>query len=224
MTCFNTLTPKQRKLILRHLDLVIEANKKVNLTRIDDYESARLLHIEDSLSALPELSAAPKGLYGDLGTGAGFPGIPLSIASNRQSLLIDARKKKIKMLEEMIDELGLNQQIETFAGRAELLARKTPDLCSVLTARALSRLSVLLELASPLLKHEGVLICYKANIDDDEMNHALQVQEATGMSFLNQRSFLLNEAYQRTIVTFKKTAQPKLSLPRLEGQAQKNPI
>ena len=80
MGVFESLSSSQRQLIEEHLKLVIDANKQINLTRIDSYDEGMLLHVEDSLAGLEELNKAPSGLFGDLGSGAGYPGIPLAIA------------------------------------------------------------------------------------------------------------------------------------------------
>lgn len=221
---FIGLTDLQSQLIEKHLALVAEKNKIVNLTRIDDIEKARILHVEDSLSALPELNDCPEGLYGDLGSGAGFPGIPLAIASGRKTMLIDARKKKMDVVGEMLVELGLQDQVKTYAGRAELLARTSPRSFTALSARALSKLSVLMELATPLLLNGGRLICFKSQIEDDEMNHSIQLQKQLGMSLVSDREFMLGGEFKRRLVVFEKTGNPKIKLPRLEGQAQKNPL
>ena len=223
MQLFDSLTAEQQSLIKRHLELVIEANKITNLTRIDTIEEAMVLHVEDSLSGLKELEEAPDGPYGDLGSGAGFPGVPLSIATGRQTTLIDSRQKKMVILDGIISELGLSSRISTFAGRAELLARTQTEQYAVLTARALAKLSVLMELASPLLKKEGRLICYKANLDDSELAHARQVQKTTGMKFQSERDFQLGD-YSRKIIVFEKVSAPTVRLPRQEGQAQKKPL
>ena len=219
-----TLPIEEQGLIKKHLELVLEMNKRLNLTRIDDFDSGLVLHVEDSLAGLEELKNAPAGLYGDMGTGGGFPGIPLAIASHRQTVLIDARQKKMAALDSIINELGLAEKISTYAGRAELLARTQANTFSVLTARALSRLSVLMELASPLLPDNGVLICYKSHVEEDELADALRVQHIVGMQLAGDRTFTLAGEYQRRILTFKKIGKPKIKLPRLEGQAQKSPL
>lgn len=224
MSLFTSLTEQQQDLVLKHLDLVIQANKTTNLTRIDTPEEAMLLHVEDSLTALEELRQAPHGLYGDLGSGAGYPGIPLAIATSRQTVLIDARQKKMKILDDIIEELGMSEQIETYAGRAELLARTQSKRYAALTARALAKLPVLMELASPLLKEGGHLICYKANIEDSELAHARRVQETTGMNLAKERELQLGKIFSRKIIVFEKVASPTIKLPRQEGQAQKNPL
>lgn len=218
------LSQQQKGLIQKHLELVGIANETVNLTRISSREEGMILHVEDSLAALEEMDAAPAGLYGDLGSGAGFPGIPLAVATGRKTILIDARKKKMDAVQGIIEELGLQDQVSTFAGRAELLARTRAGDFAVLTARALSQLSILLELASPLLKRHGHLICYKANVVEDEVSRALAIQKQTGMKLISRRKFLLEDTFTREILVFEKVKKPSVKLPRKEGEAQKNPL
>ena len=225
MTVFDTLPPEQQELMKRHLELVIEANKTTNLTRIDSIEDGMLLHIEDSLIGLEELNAAPAGLYGDMGTGAGYPGIPLAIATGRKTTLIDSRQKKVAILDRFVEELDLSERVKTYSGRVELLARTQSKRYVALTARALSKLSVLMELASPLLKTGGVLICYKAQLSEDEMNDAKRVEELVGMKLISDRTLKLSDnETTRRIITFSKTNEPKTKLPRQEGMAQKKPL
>lgn len=223
MDVLDEVTPAQRDLMLKHLDLVIQMNQQVNLTRIDSEEDGVLLHTKDSLSALPELLAAPKGLYGDLGSGGGFPGIPLAVASGRRAILVDARQKKMVAMQHIIEQLELDGQIGTFAGRAELLAQKQPGSFAVLTARALAKVPVLLELASPLLQSGGHLICYKAQMDESEVNDGKRVAGLVGMELVSDRSFDL-EGYSRRILAYRKTRRSSVKLPRREGEAQKNPL
>ncbi|MDO4503173.1 MAG: 16S rRNA (guanine(527)-N(7))-methyltransferase RsmG [Coriobacteriia bacterium] len=215
----------QQRLIERHLDLIIEANKITNLTRIDSVEDGMLLHVEDSLSGLQEIQAAPEGLYGDLGTGGGFPGIPLAIATGRQTILADSVGKKTKVLDGVIEDLGLSDHVSTYHGRIEDLAVDHRFAFSVLTARALSQLSILMELASPCLKMGGQLICYKANVSEEELEHARELEKKLGMKIVSDRSFTLSDGQtNRRIIVFEKFAKPKLSLPRKVGFAQKKPL
>ena len=224
MGVFETLDTSKQQLIEEHLRLAIEANRRVNLTRIDSFEEGKILHIEDSLSGLKYLDEAPDGLYGDIGSGGGFPGLTLAIATGRKTVLIDSRKKKMDEMEKIIQTIGLSDQVETYAGRAELLARKQTESFAVMTARALSQLSVILELASPLLEQDGVLICYKAQLQEAELADARRVQPLVGMNLEKDEGFLLNGEYQRRILTFRKQGKPRIKLPRLEGQAQKHPL
>lgn len=224
MTLFENLPKEQQERIEQHLQLVIEANERTNLTRIDTFEEGMILHVEDSLTALEDLQDAPEGLYGDLGSGGGFPGIPLAIASERQTLLIDARKKKMLILDDIIEKLGLRDRVTTYSGRAELLARSRAGEFSALTARALAKLPVLMELASPLLKRGGRLICYKANIEPEELDDARGVESLTGMKLVCDRKLVLANDYNRRIVVFEKCSKPTAKLPRQEGMAQREPL
>lgn len=213
-----------KALIDRYMGKVLEINKVLNLTRIEDSEEARLLHIEDSLSGLNELSCAPDGRYVDLGSGGGFPGVPLAIASGRETLLVDSVKKKMAAVQLIVDELDLSH-ISTFDGRIEELGAREPGQFAAATARALAKLSVLMELSSPLLKKGGVLICYKAHVADDELDNALKLQSYLGMKLKTDREFFLsdNETYRRILV-FEKQKTPGLKLPRKVGLAQKKPL
>ena len=225
MEIWNNLTEKQRSLIEQHLALVMEYNEKINLTRIDDVEKGMLLHVEDSLSGLPEVQSAQDGCYLDLGTGGGYPGIPVAIATGRATLLVDARQKKIRVLDEIIASLGLTEQITTYAGRAETLAKQKAGQFAVITARAVSKLSVLMELASPLLMKGGSLVCYKAQLSNEELADAERVGKLVGMGMISDRSFVLSDnETQRRIVCYKKIGKPKVKLPRQEGFAQTKPL
>lgn len=209
----------------KYLDLILEANKVTNLTRIIDREQAMVLHLEDSLVGLDEINESPDGLYGDLGTGGGFPGVPVAIYTGRDTVLVDSVKKKMAILDNAVNELELPNNVITYAGRIEDLAKEKPGQFSVLSARALSQLPSLLELASPLLKKNGRLVCYKANISDEERNHALSIAEIVGMRFVSSRQVYLsdNETF-REIIVFEKFKKPQIKLPRRIGLAQHDPI
>ena len=218
-------TDEQRKLLDQHLRLVIEENKTTNLTRIVDWESAQILHIEDSIQGFPEFSDAPEGRYLDMGSGAGFPGIPLAILSGRDTLLADSVGKKTKALDKFISELGLSVTVSTYHGRIEDLATEHPGEFSVVTARALSQLSSLLELASPLLCKGGSLVCYKTQAESEELSHAKAVAQKLGMEFVSARGLVLSDGEtQRAIIVFRKRCNPSMKLPRRVGLAQKKPF
>lgn len=212
-------------LMQRYLDSILEANKVTNLTRITDGEQARLLHIEDSLVGLPEVNEAPTGLYGDLGSGGGFPGVPLALATGRKTLLVDSVKKKMAIVQSALDDLSLSEQISTSSERIEDLPLEYKEKFAVLTARALSKLVSLIELASPLLKKGGRLVCYKAQLSSDELEEALAVQDLVGMKMISQREICLSDGETtRTIVVFEKIGKSRIKLPRRIGLAQKQPL
>lgn len=213
-------------LMQRYLDSILEANKVTNLTRITDGEQARLLHIEDSLVGLPEVNEAPAGLYGDLGSGGGFPGVPLALATGRKTLLVDSvKKKKMAIVQSALDDLSLSEQISTSSERIEDLPLEYKEKFAVLTARALSKLVSLIELASPLLKKSGRLVCYKAQLSSEELEEALAVQDLVGMKMISQREICLSDGETtRTIVVFEKIGKSRIKLPRRIGLAQKQPL
>ena len=186
-------------LLKRHLELVIEANKTTNITRISTWDEGMLLHVQDSLVGLPELREAPEGRMVDIGSGAGYPGIPLAIESGRSTLLA------------------------VYTGRIEDLAREEPASFAAVTARALAQLSILMEFASPLLQEGGRLICYKANVSDEEMEHALSLQNRLAMKLVSDRIVELGKNHRR-IICFEKTGTPHVKLPRKTGFAQKRPL
>ncbi len=215
----------KKEILLRHLDLVIELNKKTNLTAITDRDEGIQLHIKDSLLGLQDLNDAPGGIYGDMGTGAGYPGIPLAVMSGRQTILIDSVRKKTDALDYMTNILGLKSFIDTYNGRLEELALQHPQYFSALTARAVTQLPSLLELASPLLINTGRLICYKSHLPNDELKRAKSLEEKLGMKFLYCRDCDINrDNIKRCIVVFEKVKEPSVKLPRRVGMAQKKPL
>lgn len=218
------LSPEEQ-LVEQYLSYILEVNKKINLTRIDSPESARLLHVEDSLVPLEDIQEALDGRYGDLGTGGGFPGVPIAIYSGRPSLLIDSVGKKVKAVQEGVDSLGLGDQIGTYAGRIEDLAKEQPSSFAVLSARAVTKLVSLIELASPLLVIGGRLICYKAQTDQVEIDDALKVSPKVGMKLMKDYQVTLSDGETlRRIFVFEKVAKSKIKLPRKVGAAQHNPL
>ena len=219
------LSEEQNQLLDKHLQLVLEKNATLNLTRIESEQEAKVLHIEDSLSALEEINAAPNGIYIDIGSGAGYPGIPVAVATGRKTVLLEARKNKAEFLQSVVASLGLEGQIKALHTRAEEYALKNMCKAAVVTARAVAKLSVLTELASPLLMKGGVLVCYKGTPSDEEVEHAKELEEVTGLALISNRGFELGEgAENRHVVCFEKKGKGTIRLPRHIGFAQKKPL
>lgn len=208
----------------QYLKAVLEVNKKVNLTRIDSFKQGLLLHIEDSLGGLPEFMDAPLGPALDLGSGGGFPGVPLSLAAERPIVLLDSVEKKVKAVRTILSDLNLGSSISAQVGRAEERALKFPSSFSVIVARAVSSLPSLCELASPLLHNDGQLICYKSNEYRDELEQAKAISKKVAMKFVSARELVLSDdVTERTIIVFEKSGEPTVKLPRRPGMAQKRP-
>jgi 16S rRNA (guanine527-N7)-methyltransferase len=219
------ISEEQAVLLNAHLAFVIEQNRNLNLTRIQDEEAGIVLHIEDSLHALSELNKAPNGPFVDLGSGAGFPGIPLAILSARNCTLVEATKKKAQFLQRFIQARVLEDQITIAAQRIEAFSQQKQGYFSVATVRALSSLPTLMELAAPLLQKDGVLLAYKGDLTQEEIERSHLVEETLGMTVRSIRSFVLSDNQsKRSIVLIQKKADAKRLLPRREGQAQHHPL
>lgn len=218
------VSDSQEELLIKDLAAIMEINKVMNLTRINSEEEGMVLHLEDSLTGIPYVEDAPDGLYGDLGTGGGFPGIPLCIMTGRKTMLVDSVKKKVRALEGVASDLGLDDLIEGYDGRIEDLALEKKGAFSVLTARALSSLPSLMELACPLLCKHGRLVCYKAQPSEEELSMASDIEELLGLKKVAHDSFELSDGSQRRIIVYEKVSKPHIRLPRRVGLAQKAPL
>lgn len=217
------ITKEQNALLEKHLDLVLFKNQQLNLTAIKDKDEAKILHLEDSLAGLEELNSVD-GEFVDMGSGAGFPGIPLSIVSGKKATLVETVGKKSDCLKSFINELNLEAHVSVSNKRIEELAVERPNSFVAATARALSSLQSLLELASPLLVINGLLICYKGNNVEGELNAALNITEKLGFEFVSNRKYMLSDSTEHRIVVFKKVKEPEVKLPRKLGFAQKKPF
>ena len=221
-------TDEQRDLLLRHLDLVVEKNKVMNLTRIVEPREAIVRHVVDSLlllNAIEEHKSSAVVRFLDIGTGGGFPGIPLGIVTKHRGLLIDSVAKKVRAVSEFINELGLHDQLSAESVRVEELALTQAKSFDVVVARAVADLGILVEYAAPLLKRHGVLVVSKALIDDDELHRGDTTAEICGLESVSRGTYDLPDGQgHREIITYQKIKQPKIKLPRANGMAKKKPL
>lgn len=210
--------------MIEHLDAVLEQNKTMNLTSITQRETGKVLHIEDSLAALTEVRAAPSGSMADIGSGAGYPGIPLAVVSGRATTLIEASKKKAAFLSDFIEKHHLTDLIDVAPFRTEELAQQDQTF-SVITARAVAALPSLIELAAPLLAQDGHFIALKGKLDKTEQERGEIVASKVGLVLDSVREYTLSdETIQRCILVYKKTGKSSLTLPRRPGMATKRPL
>ena len=209
---------------IQHLDLVLQANKTTNLTRILNIEEAAVLHILDSLVLLPYIHEAPEGALLDMGTGAGFPGIPLTIASGRKATYIDSVGKKVDAVNSFVKGLGL-KHAHAVHDRLEEYARNHKKQFAVVTARALAPLPVLVEYAAPYLKDGGLFVITKGNPSDQELSSGMSAAKICGFTqLLNDSIDLPCGLGHREFIVLKKTHPASVSLPRANGMAKKNPL
>lgn len=216
----------QAEKLLHHVALVDEKNKVMNLTRITDTDDAIFRHIVDSLLFLcPHDCWTSASNVLDLGTGAGFPGIPLTVMTGCHMTLLDSVGKKVDAVSEFCKTLQIDQQTECIHSRAEELAYKKSNHYDIVVARAVAQLRVLVEYASPLLCDSGYLISSKGNISDEELTQACQTADLCGMSFVSRETHELpSNTGHREIIVFQKTGKPKRQLPRQNGMAKKVPL
>ena len=209
----------------QYMQLLQTWNEKMNLTAITDEKEILFKHFIDSLSILPYIEQANCIL--DVGTGAGFPGIPLKIVQeDKQITLLDALQKRITFLEEVIKTLGLSK-IEAKHGRAEEFVKEKGQRegYDVVTSRAVARLSVLLEYMLPFVKVGGRCICMKSQEIEEELEEAKQAIELLGGKLERVDEIILPESdVKRKIIVIQKVRQTPIKYPRKPGTPTKEPI
>ena len=223
------LTEKQIAQFQTYYDRLIETNKVMNLTAITELEEVISKHFIDSLlliQAYPDI-AGQKLKVLDLGTGAGFPGIPLKIAfPSLQITLMDSLNKRVKFLKSVIDELKLCD-IEAVHGRAEEAARNTTyreqfDLC---VSRAVANLATLSEYTLPFVKIGGMCIPYKAADVEGEVDTAKKAIQILGGKLTTVKKVALPETeIERSFILIDKVKKTPKTYPRKPGTASKEPI
>jgi 16S rRNA (guanine527-N7)-methyltransferase len=221
-----TLRDEEIALLERHLDFVLEHNAEACLTALTNRSKAERLHILDSLLILPELNDAIVGPFLDLGTGGGYPGIPLAVASGRSATLLDSSRKKARLLTRYVSrETMLVDRVEISGLRAEELAVQRRNHYAVIVARAVATLPALLELACPLLMTGGHFLAMKGPRKGDEIERGMQAARQLGFSLISERAYTVpggNE--QRRLLVYEKETETELSLPRRVGRAQSRPL
>ena len=219
------LSDEQIEQFLTYYEMLIEKNKVMNLTAITDFDEVLEKHFEDSLSLIKAVDLEKSQAVIDLGTGAGFPGIPLKIAfPNLQITLADSLNKRILFLDDVIRELGLTG-IDTVHGRAEDLAKNSNyrekfDLC---VSRAVANLSTLSEYCLPFVKIGGKFISYKAGECDEEVAASKSSVFLLGGKISDIKKFELGESGRAFVIIDKVSGTPK-KYPRKAGTPSKDPL
>ncbi len=221
------LTEQQCQQFQTYYEMLIEKNKVMNLTAITEYEEVIDKHFLDSilLGTVMDLSGDMSVI--DVGTGAGFPGIPLKIAyPNLKITLLDSLNKRVKFLNEVIEELGLTD-IEAVHARAEEGARKQEyreqfDLC---VSRAVANLSTLSEYCLPFVKKSGCFVSYKSSQIEEELQQSKKAVKILGGKIRNvEEKQLPDTDIVRQFVMIEKIGPTPKAYPRKAGTASKTPL
>ncbi|SFB23605.1 16S rRNA m(7)G-527 methyltransferase [Acetitomaculum ruminis DSM 5522] len=210
-----------------YYQLLIEWNSKMNLTAITDYDDVCIKHFFDSVSLLKYIDLKEGQSVVDIGTGAGFPGIPLKILRpDVEFVLIDSLNKRINFLNYVIKELGLSK-IKAIHSRAEetgknLEYREKFDFC---VSRAVARLPVLCEYTIPLVKKGGYFISYKSIKTEDEIKEANFAIDILGGKIDKIENFMLPDTDMvRNLVFIKKVKNTGSKFPRNAAMIKKSPL
>lgn len=221
-----TLKEEQLKKLYQYMYIVKEWNEKINLTAIVEEKEMIIKHFIDSLTIYNEIQGEDYVL--DIGTGAGFPGIPLKIAKEDvEMVLMDSLQKRIHFLNtEVITPLGL-QNIQAVHGRAEESARKTEyrESFDVVVSRAVAALPTLVEYMLPFVKVGGKCICMKGPKLEEELQQAEKAIQLLGGNIEKIESLEIGEEKNsRNIIIIRKEKITPKQFPRKAGTPAKNPI
>ena len=215
--------PEERiEAIVAFGEAVLEKNKVMNLTAITEPEQAAELHLLDSLTLQKVLPLAGKSLL-DVGTGAGFPGVPLKLAEPSLRLtLLDSLRKRMRWLEEeALPDLGVEARFLT--GRAEDFAREQRERFDMVTSRAVARLDLLCELCLPFVHRGGYFLAMKGAQAGEELREAARAIRILGGSYERTETFEIGGAAHSVIVIHKTGPTPE-QYPRSWARMKQKPL
>lgn len=219
------INEEQIKSFEKYMNLLLEWNEKINLTAITQPDEVKLKHFVDSLTVLKYINDDDKVI--DIGTGAGFPGIPLKIMKeNTKITLLDSLNKRINFLNIVIETLNLSN-IQAIHGRAEEIARNKlyREKYDVTVSRAVANLSTLSEYMLPFVKVGGKCICMKgANVNEEIEKAKNAIKELGGEIERVDNFYLSDNDNERNIIVIKKVKETNPKYPRKAGTPSKEPL
>lgn len=222
-----SISSEKMEQFLKFYDILVEKNKVMNLTGITEFNEVITKHFIDSLSIVKIIDMNNVDSIIDMGTGAGFPGVPIKIMFPEINvLLMDSLNKRVKFLQEVSDYCGLGK-IDFIHGRAEELGknklyREKYDLC---VSRAVADLSVLAEYCMPFVKTGGNFVCYKSGNASEEIENASNAIKLLSGKIDNKIEFILpNSDFKRTLLKIEKVKPISKTYPRRAGIPSKNPL
>lgn len=215
---------EKTELLFRFMNLILEWNEKINVTAIKDEKEFIVKHFIDSL-VIGDLLGDAKNVL-DIGTGGGFPGIPLKIYyPEKEFTLIDSVNKKVTVVNDINDKLGLST-IEALHIRAEDLARNSSyrEQFDLVVTRAVSKLSTIVEYMLPFTKVGGRAICMKGPNAEQEILEAKTAIFKLGGEIENVEKMCINNEFERNVIVIKKIKKTEEKYPRGQGKPAKEPI
>ncbi len=216
---------KKEEQFYNYMKLLLEWNEKINLTAITEQNDIILKHFIDSITINKYIEQSNSII--DIGTGAGFPGIPLKIMNqNKKITLVDSLNKRINFLNEVCKEISL-ENIQCIHARAEELASDLEyrENYETVVSRAVARLNVLIEYMLPFVKKGGLCICMKGPNIDRELEEAKNAIKVLGGKIKSVESFFLPDSdIERNVIIIEKVAETPKKYPRKAGLPSKQPI
>ena len=221
------LTEEQLSRFERYYELLIEWNQKMNLTAITEPREVAVKHMIDSLSAWDDSLFSPEASLVDVGTGAGFPGIPLKILYPELRLtLLDSLNKRIRYLQTVVEELGLTE-VRCVHARAEEAARQKEyrEQFDIAVSRAVARLPILAEYCLPFVKNGGIFAALKGMQYEQEAQEARKALGMLGGQLAAVHPVQLPGLEdKRAVIYVRKTGKTPAAYPRKAGTPEKNPL
>lgn len=217
------LPDEQLNEFYEYMQLLLEWNEKMNLTAITDPEEVIKKHFVDSITIKKYIKEENRLI--DVGTGAGFPGIPLKIVDKSIKLtLLDSLNKRINFLNEIIEKLNL-KEVNTIHSRAEEYAKnKARESYDVAVSRAVADLPILLEYLMPYVKLNGICICMKGPKAQEELERSKKAINILGGKLEKVEKITIDEEMERNLIIIRKIKDTPNKYPRKAGIPTKNPI
>ena len=202
----------------KYMKLLLEWNEKINLTAIKDEKE----FVIDSLSINKYVKEKDKLI--DIGTGAGFPGIPLKLFHKELSvILLDSVRKKVDVLKDVVEKLEL-KDVNCVHARAEDFAKDNREIFDIAVSRAVANMSTLVEYLIPFVKLNGIIVCMKGPNFGEELEKARKAIEILGGKVDTVESFYIDEELERNIIVIKKIKETPKKYPRGQSKPLKEPI
>ena len=218
------LSDIQKGRLQRFFELLVEWNERMNLTGITDESKVYAKHFYDSLDPFLDMDMWSIKKICDVGTGAGFPGIPLAIAYPEvRFYLIDSLGKRIRFLNFCIKELGMTN-VDAIHVRAEDFVAEKREYFDLVTSRAVAGLHILVELCAPLVKVGGNFIALKGPAGLTELEEAKQGPSKLGLMHKKTNNASIEKIGERVNIYFEKISETPKKYPRQFGQIKKKPL